>query len=83
MNNVAKLTIKRLSVLAVPRGGGIADGIKFFRDEEHRKKLVLEAEAWTKEAIKVFKTAVDNPFGDDDEAIAGYILDKIQGRSKK
>lgn len=80
MNNVAKLMIKRLSVLAVPKGGGIVDGVNFFLEEELRKKLLSETEAWTKEAIWIFKTAPDNPFGDDDEAIAGYILERVEKR---
>lgn len=32
------------------------------------------------EALRIFKTAPDNPFGDDDEAIAGELLQKIEER---
>jgi hypothetical protein len=78
--NVNKLIIRKASLLAVPAGGGLADGIKFFTDAEHRKKILGEAETWVVQAIEVVKTAPDNPYGHDAEAIAAALLAKIEER---
>jgi hypothetical protein len=81
--NARKLLTIRMAQLAVPVGGGFADGAKFFTDTEHRKKIVAEATDWTKQAIALVKTAPDNPYGDDDEAIAGMVLQKLEERKKE
>jgi hypothetical protein len=78
-----KLLLARMAVLTVPEGGGIADGLKFFADADHRHKIVAEAIEWTKQAIAVMKTAPDNPYGDDDEAIAKAILDQADEKKRR
>ena len=78
--NVTKLITKFISREAVPPGGGLASALEFFSDAEKRKKVLDSAEAKAIQAIQLIKSAPDNPFGDDDEAIASGLLAKIQER---
>ena len=80
--NVKKLIVRRISMLAVPDGGGCADAIGWLTSPDSVSKTVREATEWVKEAIGVVKTAPDNSFGDDDEAIAGEILRQIEEKQK-
>lgn len=80
--NVKRLIIRKMSVDAIPKGGGFGDGIDFLMSGKIGESAKA-ATAWVKEALRVFKTAPDNPFGDDDEAIAGHILAGIEAREKK
>jgi len=78
--NVNKLIIERLSCLAIPRDGGLADGIKLFTEAGLLPKLLKQAEADIMHCLAVAKTANPNPYGNDDEAIAAEILRTIQQR---
>jgi hypothetical protein len=66
---------------AIPTGGGIADGIKFFTDIEHRKDIMQRAETIALNMLIAVKQARDNPYGTDDETIAKAILTKIDERT--
>ena len=55
--------------------------MEFFRNAEYRKKVLDAAEAKAIQAIEIIKTAPDNPFGSDDELIAGELLKKIAERN--
>lgn len=79
--NVKRLIIHKMAMDAIPDGGGFADGIDFLLSGKLGESA-KSATAWVKEALRVFKTAPDNPFGDDDEAIAGAILQKIEERQR-
>lgn len=49
----------------------------------HKGKLMAsahEATVWVRGAIDAVKQTTDNPYGDDDEAIAGAILDELRRR---
>jgi len=78
--NVTKLLSRFIAVEAIPVGGGIADAILFFTDPEKRKLVLVNAEAKCKTALAAIKAAPDNPYGDDDETIAGVLLEKIKER---
>lgn len=80
--NIKKLIIEKMSASAIPAGGGLAAGIAFLSSVANIIAAAREATAWVEQAIAVFKTAPDNPFGDDDEAIAGEILAGIEARRK-
>ena len=71
---VPRLILRVIARMTIPKGGGIADGIRFIQDEEHRKKIVLEAERFAMAAIEAIKKAPDNTFGTDDEEIARALL---------
>ena len=75
--NVTKLITKFISREAIPAGGGIASAVEFFKNPERRKQVLEAAEAKAIQAIELIKTAPDNPFGNDDELIAGELLKKI------
>ena len=72
--NVKKLAIRFMSLEAIPKGGGLEDGIAFLSD---KKRLLQVAEKSIEEAfdaIDAVKNAPDNTYGDDDERIAGILL---------
>lgn len=81
--NVRRLIARKMSLLAIPAGSGkdsLARGVEMFTDRDKFMTIATEANAWVQAAIDVMKTAPDNPYGDDDEAIAGSILKGIEER---
>jgi len=76
--NVTELITRFIACEAVPQGGGIADALEFFKNPALRKQIIDRAKANALAALRLFKTAPDNPFGDDEEAIAGYLLKRIE-----
>jgi hypothetical protein len=80
--NVTKLIIRFIALEAVPPGGGLASAIEFFKNQELRKQVLESAEAKAMQAIQLIKSAPDNPYGEDDEQIAGELLKKIAERSE-
>jgi hypothetical protein len=76
--NVRKLLAEFIAREAIPPGGGFYSGITFFTDEKRRQKVLEDAEFKMNGAIKAVKAAFDNPYGNDDEAIAEAILKQIQ-----
>lgn len=78
--NVTQLMTRFLAVEAIPSGGGFEDGIEFFVNAERRKQVIEAAKIKTLQAIALVKTAPDNPYGDDDELIAGELLRRIAER---
>jgi len=81
--NVKKLITHKMSRDAIPDGGGFADGLSFLSNPERMAKAARAATEWVEHAIAIVKTAPDNPYGDDDEAIAGEILRQIDERKAK
>lgn len=83
--NVRKLIIQRMSLNAVPAGGGIGDAIKFLTTPGALGAGWKEAAAWVKSAIIAIRQAAEpNPWKDSsDEEIAGYLLQKIEERRRK
>jgi hypothetical protein len=79
---VTKLILAVLAREAIPPGGGIADGIKFFTDSEHRSMLLAKAESEAVAFIQEIKAAPDNYLGNDDEHIAEELLKMIAARVK-
>lgn len=65
--NMADLVVNRLLAL-IETGWSVADAS-------------AEATRWAQDAIVAAKVAPNNPFGDDDEAIAAAILAKIRSNS--
>ena len=75
--NAKKLLAHFIALHAVPSGSGIDAALAFLTNEERRLGAAQAAVEHTQAAIDVVKTAPDNPYGDDDEAIAGAILKRI------
>jgi hypothetical protein len=80
--NVKKLIIHKMSLDAIPPGGGVADGLKFFTDKERISKTIRESDEWVKQALLAVRNAGEpNPFKNaTDEDIAGEILRKIEDK---
>jgi len=82
--NMTRLIASFIPINAIPRGGGLKDGIKFFSDPVYRQSVMDKSEADALESIRVIHSAIDDPYKDyDDEVIAGILLDKIQERKNK
>jgi hypothetical protein len=80
--NVKKLIIRKMSVDAIPSGGGLSEGISFLTKPGALSSGFKSAAEWVKSAIEVVRKAAEpNPWKDaDDEAIAGELLRKIEER---
>ena len=79
--NVTKLILQFVACEAIPTGEEVFGSVMtFFRDADKRKQILNKAETDALSAIKLIKSAPDNPFGDNDEAIAGILLQKIEER---
>jgi len=80
---VKRLIAARMTVLAIPPGtpepwnaGAVA-----LATPGNISRLAREATAWVTGALLAIKSAPDNPFGDDDEAIATALLNKCAERT--
>lgn len=78
--NAKKLLIRFMSREAIPAGGDFVDGVKFFLDDTHRRQVMDRALANMDLAITAVRSAPDNPHGDDEEIIAGAILEQVEQR---
>lgn len=79
--NVRKLIARKLSLLAIPVGSGensFIMGVEALTNRGKFVSLAAEASDWVRDAIQAVKSAPDNAYGDDDEAIAGIILRRIE-----
>ena len=81
--NVRKLIAHKMARDAIPDGGGLAAGIQFLSNPESVKRGAQEATQWVRDAIAVVKLSPDNPYGDDDEAIAGEIVRRIDEKDRQ
>lgn len=83
--NVKRLIIRKMSLLAIPIGSGddgFSLGLEALTNRGKFTSIAAEASDWVRKAVAVMKTAPDNPYGDDDEAIAGAILKGIEERER-
>lgn len=82
--NVKSLIARKMSLLAIPVGSKnpLAAGLEALTRRGKFSSIAAEASAWVQQAIAVVKTAPDNPYGNDDEAIAGAILKGIEERER-
>lgn len=77
--NVNKLIVRIMARDAIPKNGGLMDGIRFLTDKD---RLMATARSATIEAfdyIDAVKSARGNPWGDD-EAIAAAIIKQIEAK---
>lgn len=82
VSNVQRLVFHKISIDAIPAGGGFADGIAFFTDPDKRRRITADAQEWVTQAIKIIRDAKEpNPWSESsDEAIAGELLRRIDER---
>lgn len=81
--NMKKLIAMYMANLAIPPGGGFADGVKAImtpgRLGEHFKLAM--AQAFT--SVDAVKAAHDNPYGNDDETIAEVLVKMVKKRQEE
>jgi hypothetical protein len=80
--NVKRLIAHRMSVVIVPSGGGLPDALQAMTSPGRLVEIGREATAWVRQAIDAVIAAPGNPYGNDDEAIAGEILQRIDERKR-
>lgn len=82
--NVKRMILEKMSVDAVPAGGGFADAMKFISSKKSIISGARTATEWVKLAIRAVREAPGpNPWTNaDDEAIAGELLRAIDEKRK-
>lgn len=80
--NVRKLIAHKMSVDAIPPGGGLMTGVEFLLDKNRVVNSAKVATKWVEDAIALVRTSPDNPYKTDEE-IAGAILDKLPKSSSQ
>lgn len=78
--NVKRLTVEFMAMIAVPPGSGFSAAVDTLLDNAKLKAVAREAQSQVREALDAVKAAPDNPWGEDDEAIAAEILRKVEER---
>lgn len=80
--NVRRLIAHKMSLDAIPKGGGFADGLNFLSKKENITESAGRAKDWVRVALRaVREAAAPNPWAlSTDEEIAGYLLDEIKKR---
>lgn len=76
--NKKRLIALFYSRLAIPPGGGLADGLAILTDPKRFKETTLQAIQLADQAITAMRAAPDNPYGDDEEQIAGGIVTEVE-----
>lgn len=66
--------------IAIPPGGGFADGMAALSSAERIKENTLKALALADQSIAVMRTASDKYYSDDEEEIAGIIMSNLDKR---
>ncbi len=81
--NVRKLIVTKMSLIMVPPGSGtIYTALEAMVKPGNIGDVARQATEWVEAAIAAVKMAHGNPYGDDDEAIAGEILRQVEKRKK-
>ena len=81
--NAKKLIFHKMSLDAIPSGGGIMDGIAFLKSPERIRDGMAAATKWVFDSIDAIRSARGGDAMGDDEAIAGEILRQIDERKKQ
>jgi hypothetical protein len=79
-----KLLMYRLSVIAVPAGGGLTSALTFLTTPGAITKGAREARDWCATAVAAIRAAREpNPWkGSTDEEIAGELLRRIEEKKR-
>lgn len=78
--NMKRFLAVKVSRDAIPDGGGFADGIEFLLNPGRMADVSRKALEWCDQCIAAVKSAPDNPYGDDEEVIAGVILAQLEAK---
>ena len=80
MSNMERLAVEFASLRAIPKDGTVIDGIRWFQNPAKMMSDIQIGKSEAQQAVAAVKSAPDNPFGDDDEAIAVEILKRVKAR---
>lgn len=82
--NVKRLIIQKTSTDAIPKDGGLADGLRFLSSSARIAAGIRAATEWVQLAIQAVREAAEpNPWKNaDDETIAAEILRQIEEKRK-
>ncbi len=80
--NVKNLIAHKMAALMIPPGTAnpFGTGIAALSRPGNLASVAREAAAWVEQALAAVKATPDNPYGTDDEVIAGEILRQIEAR---
>lgn len=78
--NLKRLMAHKMAIDAVPPGGGLFSALDVLMSPKKMQESAQSALEWSILAVNAVRCAVDNPYGDDEEVIAGEILSKIEER---
>lgn len=80
--NVRKLIARKMSLDAVPAGGGFTAALDFLSRKENITASAKSAKDWVRTALRAVREAsAPNPWAlSTNEEIAGYLLEKITER---
>lgn len=80
--NINKLIAHKMSLEAIPPGGGVLSGVEFLLDKDRLIATAKSAKKWVEDAIALIRTGAEpNPWKDaGDEEIAGELLKQIKKR---
>lgn len=80
--NVKRLIAEKMSIDAIPKGGGLADGLKFLSSKESIVGGFRTAATWVQAALQsVRNSAEPNQFKNaSDEEIAAEIIRKMEAK---
>jgi len=81
--HMKKLIAMRMASLAIPPGGGLHDGIKAIMTPGLLGEHMKQAMTWAFLSVDQVKAAHDNPYGNDDEAIAEVLVKAAKARQEE
>lgn len=77
--NMSRLIVHKISVDAVPSGGGVQSAIEFIMNGR-LEKSAKEASVWALRAVEAVLAAPDYTGEKTEEGVAGMILQKLDER---
>lgn len=82
--NMKKLIAHKMSIDAIPSGGGVADALKFLTTPGSLGDGWKKAKDWVDAALTAIRSAEGlNPWKEaHDETIAGYLLEQIEAKKR-
>lgn len=78
--NLKRLLAIVTAKIAIPPGGGLADGMRVLTTPGAMVNAARQGLVQVDQMIAAVRSAPDNPYGDDEEIIAGAILAQLEER---
>lgn len=78
--NLKKLMIHFMAVDAIPAGGGLQAAVDLIMSPNGLRDSAMRSLAQALAAIDAMRAAPDNPYGNDEEVIAGEFVKQIEER---